>query len=372
MATDYPAPDKPVGDAASAVKEAIWQATSRAWNENRPTYPGSRAEPYLKAVRALTDLETPAKTLLANLQNHHGDQEIVLDNEARQLASRVLSGVLRAAAELINVDVGIAEIFYPGLSDDVGDAMFGDIGLSYLISDLLKNADAIEARACAAGHPQSSQLGELDSFEDEEASNAWPMMLPEQRWEREEVASNRDFEADLFQKMREHSKLDVTRLEERFHIKGAMSSDMVAELESLLSVLGQVRSQLVTIIRDNWRLRDVVDPPQPETVRVTVGDVYANVTNSVIAARRARIEGTVNNVSSAVPPDVADALRVIGEHVAKANDDEAASDFESLTRELAKPEPDKSRLSARWDALVSVLPGIMSLTDAVAKIKGLF
>ena len=339
MATDYPTSDKPIVDAASAVKEAIWQATSRAWNENQPTYPyfASGASRYVKAVRALTALETPARTLLANLQNHDGDREIVLDNEARELASRVLSGVLEAMADLIRVDVGIAEIFYPGISDDVGDGIFCDINVGAHISLLLKDADAIEARAGT---------------------------------ERTLAA---DMHSDLIlQKMREHPRLDITRLEERFHIEDTMSSDMVAELESLLLVLGQVRSQLVTIIRDNWKLRDVVDSPQPETVRVTVGDVYANVTNSVIAARRARIEGTVNNVSSTVPPGVADALRVIGEQVAKADDGQAVSDFESLTSELAKPEPDKSRLRARWNALVSVLPGIMTLTDAVAKIKGLF
>ena len=339
MATDYPAPDEPIVDAASAVKEAIRQATAQAWNENQPTYPhfASGASRYVKAVRALTALETPARTLLANLQNHDGDREIVLDNEARELASRVLSGVLEAMADLIIVNDGIAEIFYPGISDNVGDGIFYDMSVGAQISLLLKDVDAIEARAGTEG------------------------------------ASVADRHYDLMlQEMREHPRLDITRLEERFHIEGTMSSDMVAELESLLLVLGQVRSQLVTIIRDNWKLRDVVDSPQPETVRVTVGDVYANVTNSVIAARRARIEGTVNNVSSTVPPDVADALRVIGEQVAEANDSDADSDFESLTRELAKPEPDKSRLRNRWEALVGVLPGIMTLTDAVAKIKGLF
>jgi hypothetical protein len=341
MATDYPTPDKPIVDVASAVKEAIRQATSRAWNENTPTYPGSGAEAYVAAVRTLMALETPAKTLLANLQDHDGDQEIVLDNEARELASRVLSGILEAVADLIEVDYGIAEIFYPGISDDVGDGLFYDTLMVAWIPQLLKQADAIESGADAAGHPESSQLDKLDPY-------------------------------GVFQKMREHARLDVTRLEERFHIEGTMNSDMVAELESLLSVVGQVRSQLVTIIKDNWSLRELVERPQPETVRVIVGDIIANNSNSVIAARRAHIEGTMNNVSSAVPPDVADALGIIGEHVAKANDDEAASDFESLTRELAKPEPDKSRLQARWNALVSVLPGIMSLTDAVAKIKGLF
>lgn len=340
MTTDYSTPDEPIFDVASAVKEAIRQATSQAWKDDRSTYNVSGAEAYVAAVRALTALETPANTLLACLQGHKDDQEIVLDNEARELASRVLSGILGAVADLIEVDYDIAEIFYPGVSDAVGDGFFYDALIIAWIPKLLKKADVIESIAGAAGHPESSQLDELDPF-------------------------------GMFKKMK-HARLDVTSLEKRFNIDGTMSSNMVAEFESLLLVLGQVRSQLVMIIKDNWKLRDVVGLSQPQTVEVTVGDVYANITNSVIAGRRARIEGTVNNVSPTIAPDVADALRVIGEQVAKADDTDAVSDFESLTRELAKPEPDKSRLRARWEALISIVPGIITLTDAVAKIKGLF
>ena len=103
-----------------------------------------------------------------------------------------------------------------------------------------------------------------------------------------------------------------------------------------------------------------------------MGDVFANVSNSMIATRGARIERAVNNVSPTVAPEVADALKAIGEQIAKANDSAAVSDFESLTRELTEPKLDKSRLRARWDALVSVLPGILSLTEAVAEITALF
>lgn len=370
MATDYPTTDTPIVDAASTVKEAIWQATSRAWNENRSTSSDlSGAERYVSAFRALMALETPAKTLLANLQDHDSDQGVVLNDEARELASRVLSSVPRAVADLTEVDDGITEIFYPGLSDEVTAAMGADANVSFYISRLLNNVDAIEARADAAEHRQDPPLD--DPFGDEEtrrrawATLAWATMSPMQREQRE--AEDR-----LFQIMREHPRLDITRLEERFHIEGTMSSDLVTELESLLSVLAQVRSQLVTVIKDNWSLRDLVERPQARTVEVTVGDVFANVSNSMIATRGARIERAVNNVSPTVAPEVADALKAIGEQIAKANDSAAVSDFESLTRELTEPKLDKSRLRARWDALVSVLPGILSLTEAVAEITALF
>ena len=229
MATDYPTTDTPIVDAASTVKEAIWQATSRAWNENRSTSSDlSGAERYVSAFRALMALETPAKTLLANLQDHDSDQGVVLNDEARELASRVLSSVPRAVADLTEVDDGITEIFYPGLSDEVTAAMGADANVSFYISRLLNNVDAIEARADAAEHRQDPPLD--DPFGDEEtrrrawATLAWATMSPMQREQRE--AEDR-----LFQIMREHPRLDITRLEERFHIEGTMSSDLVTELE---------------------------------------------------------------------------------------------------------------------------------------------
>src|SRR5215813_9615531 len=98
MATDCPTPDTPMVDAGSAVKEAIWRATSEVWLESQRSHFGRGAEGYVAAIRTLIALEAPAKALLANLQDQGGDQEIVLNNEARGLASRVLSSIPEAMA----------------------------------------------------------------------------------------------------------------------------------------------------------------------------------------------------------------------------------------------------------------------------------
>jgi len=119
-------------------------------------------------------------------------------------------------------------------------------------------------------------------------------------------------------------------------------------------------------------LRDVLRPEGHNTVEVSVGDVFSDISNSIIATRGSRIEGAIRNASDRVDADVAEALRAMGEHVAKAESAAAVTDLEELTNEISQAEPNKSRLRVRWEALVSVLPGIMTLTDAVAKVTSLF
>jgi hypothetical protein len=66
-------------------------------------------------------------------------------------------------------------------------------------------------------------------------------------------------------------------------------------------------------------------------------------------------------------PDVAEALKIIGGFIEKSGNKEAADIYNEFNKRIDAGEG-KIVVSSLWDKLVTILPGIVSLGDAVQKI----
>ena len=90
-------------------------------------------------------------------------------------------------------------------------------------------------------------------------------------------------------------------------------------------------------------------------------DVFGNVTNANII-NKSTIQNAFNKVKSEHDEETSKALIKIAEFIEKSNEPAAGALFNSLTDELNKPQPDKSKLKSFWSGIQNVLPSIVSIS----------
>lgn len=104
---------------------------------------------------------------------------------------------------------------------------------------------------------------------------------------------------------------------------------------------------------------------------IVMGDKFENIKNATIV-NRSFVVDAFNSVNEQLDEETADALVTIAEAVEQSGNLAAGALFDQFSQELAKPENDKGKLHQFWDGLIAVLPSVATLTNAVAKIGGLF
>lgn len=104
---------------------------------------------------------------------------------------------------------------------------------------------------------------------------------------------------------------------------------------------------------------------------IVMGDKFENIKNATIV-NRSFVVDAFNATKEQIDKETADALVTIAEAVEQSGNTAAGTLFDSFNQELAKLNHDKGKLKQFWDGLVSVLPSIATLTNAVEKIGSLF
>ena len=102
-----------------------------------------------------------------------------------------------------------------------------------------------------------------------------------------------------------------------------------------------------------------------------MGDVFENISNSTII-NRSYLEGSLNKVKKDVSEDTADALRQIAEFIGKSGNEAAIENFNSFNEELQKEDASKNKLKTWWNGVTDALPGLLKMTELVAKVIALF
>jgi hypothetical protein len=102
------------------------------------------------------------------------------------------------------------------------------------------------------------------------------------------------------------------------------------------------------------------------------GDRFENIGAGATIINRSSLRSALVNVGKSGGSDAVKALETVSQQVEASNNAAAGALLNSFNAELQKSQPDKSVLRQCWDGLVSVLPSIATLADAVGKITKLF
>jgi hypothetical protein len=102
-----------------------------------------------------------------------------------------------------------------------------------------------------------------------------------------------------------------------------------------------------------------------------VSDNIGNVYDSTIIGRGSTITNSFNQVEREHGQDVSQALKQISDFIANSSNPSASSArllFNGFAQELAKSQPEKSKLQQIWDDIKRVLPDIATISGSVAKV----
>ncbi|MEU3601971.1 hypothetical protein ABZ714_25125 [Streptomyces sp. NPDC006798] len=103
-----------------------------------------------------------------------------------------------------------------------------------------------------------------------------------------------------------------------------------------------------------------------------MGDSFSNIGDGATVINKSVLINSLNRVRSDHGPDVADALRRVGEIVAESQNEEAAEYFDALSAELSAETPKKTVLKSLWLGICAALPTVTELTSLGEKISTLF
>jgi hypothetical protein len=311
-------------------------------------------------------------------------QSILLDDEGKALAREVFDGIKEAVTAVVRVDESIAEIFYPELPGTIARVIGTDASVAYAAGKILEEAGGADDEDESYEDLLKAEEDLRRSYEDLLQKADWSLeefnelleksdqhRSPEYvarswgLWERERIGSA------LRSALKENPTLDVTDLEATYNTTGPMSQVVVRDLDALLLALSDSRTKIAALIRDNWSLRDLLEPGYQRPVEVTMGDRFENIQDTTIVSR-STVENAFNRVAPQVDPELSDALRKLADAVQASGSTAAAETYTSFTEELERAEPRKCVLRSLWDGLTDALPSVLQMTEVVAKVAALF
>jgi hypothetical protein len=362
---------RPSSEAAQAFRDAFARA-ARITIDHSDAHYGIReggAEAFVEAYRRLGQVEGPARRLRAHLESLSNQQTILLDDEGKALAREVFDGIKEAVTAVVRIHESIAEIFYPELPGTVARVLGADASVAYAAGKVLQEAGEAE------DYEYESYEYLLDEdykdLSQEDYDRVRELLdrrdSPEYSdWRRERAVGKR-----LRSALKENPTLDVTDLEATFNTTGPMPRVVVQDLDALLLALSDSRAKIAALIRDNWSLRDLLEPGYQRPVEVTMGDRFENIQDTTIV-NRSTVENAFNRVAPQVDSELSDALRELADAVQASGSTAAAETYASFTEELERSEPRKSVLRSLWDGLTDALPSVLQMTEVVAKVTSLF
>ena len=102
-----------------------------------------------------------------------------------------------------------------------------------------------------------------------------------------------------------------------------------------------------------------------------VGDRIIATGGSVIV-NKAKVENAFNKIQTDDGPELASAMRAVGQTIEQSNNPSAGAIFERFVEEAQKPQRDRKTLRDYWNTIVQLVPDVVKLTDAASKLAQLF
>jgi hypothetical protein len=87
---------------------------------------------------------------------------------------------------------------------------------------------------------------------------------------------------------------------------------------------------------------------------------------------RSEIENAFNRLEAEASPDTKKALREVAQAIEKSGNKSAAVVFEQLLDEIGNEKSNRSSLRDYWKTITQLVPDVVKMADAVAKITALF
>jgi hypothetical protein len=104
---------------------------------------------------------------------------------------------------------------------------------------------------------------------------------------------------------------------------------------------------------------------------IVMGDRFENISGSTII-NKSLVQNSLNKVKEQYDEETSKALQEVAQFIHNSKNRSAGALFNEFNQELSKPEPDKSALGNLWSSIQNVLPQIVTISGAVAKIVTLF
>ena len=105
--------------------------------------------------------------------------------------------------------------------------------------------------------------------------------------------------------------------------------------------------------------------------RKVMGDNFENISNSTII-NKSFVQNAFNKVKNENDEETGRALLKVAEFIENSDNPAAGALFDSFTKELSNPQPDKVRLESFWRGISNAIPAIKSIIEVKSKIIPLF
>lgn len=314
------------------------------------------AESLVRLYGTVLKLITPARRVMAVIQNMTETESKTIEPDDQAIIVRFFNGVRDFDDALAATDVGVVDVYQPGLIPALISVTGMDYDIHYYFNRKLAPKFGLKPSHLPPNlaHFLANYSGDFGYWSEAQISGMKEKILGgdslewhRYKWDAEEALPTFAFRKDV-----------------------VVPKKKLEQLSQLCDSLIEVRTVLADTIRQNWNLADLAKK-QNLSVEIIMGDKFENIQNSTVI-NRSVVNDAIKVVQTEAGADVAKALETIAKAVEDSRSIAAGAVFESFSRELQREEPDKSALREFWDGLIKLAPSISTLTEAAAKIATLF
>jgi len=316
----------------------------------------SLADSLVRLYGAVLKLIAPARRVIAIIDKATSNDRIVLTPDDQAIIVRFFNSVREFDEALAAVDVGVVDVYQPGLIPALVSVTGGDYDVHFYFNENLAPAFGLNSSELPSNlvHFLANYSGEIGYWSESHISKMKSDVLggPEHEWHRYDWDAEETLPGFAFRKTIIISRTQTKRL------------------SLLCDSLLEVRSILATTIQRNWTLADLAKTKEM-SVEVVMGDKFENIQNSTVI-NRSIVSEAMKTVEASHGADIARSLESVAKTVEESKSVAAGALFESFSRELQKKQPNKSDLREFWEGLTKVVPSIATLAGAGVKIATLF
>jgi hypothetical protein len=144
----------------------------------------------------------------------------------------------------------------------------------------------------------------------------------------------------------------------------------VAKAQSATDLATQLRNANASLEQTNKIMREQKEAIERIKAARGVGDLIIQGNLGPVTIRDTIINSY--NTISTTNPELASAIKTLGGYIEESHSKEAAEFFNEFHKHAASGDRNKTLMKSLWRSIVTVLPGVLDLTDVVEKVKELF
>jgi hypothetical protein len=336
-------------DRPEAIAKAVREAVTAYRERSDPDLGRALVDLYAAVLR----LEAPA-TRIRNIVKDTG-QNGVLSADEQAVFLRFFDLAKEFDVTLSHVDIGVLDIYQPGLVPALVEVTGGDYDVQHYFNGELAPRFGLDPQQLPVGldHFMASYSGDVGYDSERQILELKSEYIGGTIWDW--YFADRDPQAKLPDFALRHSV--------------QIDPDKLARLDRLCSALLEVRELLGKLVRDNWTLAELAEA-RKVPVEVVMGDKFSNISDSTIVNRSIVEKSFVKFERE--DPELAQALREVAAQIESSGSESAGELFDAFNAELQQPEPKKPVLASLWNGIVAAVPTIKDMTEIVTRIAALF